>query len=292
MYIINDYQLIQTASELYLSNYHKGVKIPSSALAAILHALKQQEKLEISEEQLTWLAEMHHIDFSSLKKVLMNQLNILKPMQSKKLPKLYINSDDALISELLLSTLAIEYACEVVAESTYDVQGPAMFIFYRKNYSSAAFNTLYQQLQKDVYLITAGMVHKLLIIDNLYLKESGLPSHFSNLHQLTAYLNSDIPTTKNNWLLFYREIFNRQLDAFPEPIVNACQRGYIAYALHQFVSQFTNLWGAPMLLDKVNWFWHVDLCSFSVHQEIAIHSPYAEQDMRISIMQEKKEELV
>ncbi len=114
-------------------------------------------------------------------------------------------------------------------------------------------------------------MHKLLVIDNIYFKNSGLPTHFSNLHQLIAYFKSDIPATKNNWFLFYRELLKNDYETLPDTEINDCQRGFIAHSLHQFISQFTNLWRPATTLDKINWFWQVDLSSFTVHQEVAIH---------------------
>jgi len=284
VYVINDYQLIKTDTELYLSNYGKGVKIPSQTLASILNFLKDQEKLELSSEQLSDLAAKYHLDIDALKKVLIHQLNVLKPLKSRKFSAIYINSDEPLVAELLENTFHHEYTCHLVSENDFNFKPNTLVIFYRKNYSNNAFQTLYQHIDENVYVVTAGVLHKLLIIDNIYFKGSGLPSHFSNLHQLMAYLKSDIPATKNNWLLFYRELCKQKIDEFPEPVINACQRGYIAYCLYQFISQFTNLWDAPTTLDKLNWFWHVDLSNFSVHQEIAIHSPFSEHDMKIDLM--------
>lgn len=283
MYIINDYQLIETDTQLFLSNVGKGAKISSPVLASILSALRHQEKLEISHEELDALAKRHDTDCETLKKILVTQLNVLKPMQSRKFPSIYINTDVPLVAELLMRTLSQQHHCHVVAEDCYQYPPNALVLFYRKNYSSTDFNRLYQHLAKDIYLITSGVVHKLLIIDNLYVKDSGLPSHFSNLHQLMTYLHSDIPATKNNWLLFYRELVKQQIDKFPDPQLNACQEGYIAYCLYQFAAQFTHLWGAPTPLDKVNWFWQADLTNFTIHQEVAIHSPFSEYDMRINL---------
>lgn len=283
MYIINDYQLIETDLQLYLSNYGKGIKIPSPTLAAILVALKNQTRLEISQNELAALANAHGVEMDVLKKVLISQLNVLKPMQARKFPAIYINSDDELVAQLLQDTLKQDYLCEIVPSVQHHYTTPSLVLFYRQNYSHTDFKTLYQQLQPEVYLITAGVMHKLLIIDNLYVKGSGLPTHFSNLHQLIGYLKGDIPATKNNWLLFYRELVKQQVDQFPDSPVNACQRGYIAYSLLQFASQFTQLWGAPTPLDKINWFWQVDLSHFTVHQEVAVHSPFAEEDMRLNL---------
>lgn len=282
MYVINDYQLIATNSQLYLSNYNKGVKITSEALAAILEELKNQAQLEISEEELLNLAERYNVEAEVLKKTLITQLNVLKPLKARKFPQIIINADDELIAELLKNTLSKHYQCTFVPPQHYDFTPDSLVIFYRHNYSHTDFATLYQQLGNEIYLITAGVIHKLLVIDNLYLKESGLPSHFSNLHQLMTYLKSDIPATKNNWLLFYRELCKQQVEQFPDAVINSCQQGYIAYCLYQFVAQFTNLWSAPTTIDKVNWFWHVDLTNFTVQQEIAVHSPFSEQDMRLT----------
>lgn len=292
MYIINDYQLIETESQLYLSNYGKGAKISNQNLAAILATLKQQERLEITPEALEKLANSYDIDTEALKKLLITQLQVLKPAQSRKFPAIYINSDSTLVADLLEETLSKHYQCFKVSEEWTEFKANALVIFYRKNYSHADYKKLYRTLAEDVYLITAGVLHKLLIIDNLYLKGSGLPTHFSNLHQLLTYLQSDIPATKNNWLLFYRELIKQNIEEFPDPELNACQEGYIAYCLYQFVSQFTHLWGAPMTLDKINWFWQADLTNFSIHQEVALHSPYSEFDMRVNVKQLQTAETV
>jgi hypothetical protein len=98
-----------------------------------------------------------------------------------------------------------------------------------------------------------------------------------------AYLNSDIPGTKNNWLLFYRELMKNTLNQFPDPEVNSCQRGYIAYCLYQFMSQFTNLWNPPTPIDQVNCFWQADLTNFTIHTEAALHSPFSEYDMKLDL---------
>lgn len=290
MYVINEYQLVALSSEVYLTNSNIGAKIPNPKLAKILTTLKQFKKSECSEEQLVTLAKEFQVDLISLKKVLIQQLNVLKPMLEQKIPLIYINSDDSMITKLLHDTLEHEFTVEILAEEDRTFQSNSMVIFFRKNYSHSAFKTLYQNLGEDVYLVTAGVLHKLLIIDNLYVLGSGLPTHFSNLHQLMAYLNSDIPATKNNWLLFYREMIKNSLDQFPDPEINSCQRGYIAYCLFQFISQYTNLWGSPTPLDQINCFWQADLTQFTVHSEAALHSPFSEYDMKLNLNNLKEPE--
>ncbi len=250
------------------------------------------KKSECTEEQLSALATEFQVDTTTLKKILIEKLNLLKPMLSQKIPLIYINSDDALVANLLEETLSKEYTVKLVAEKTREFQNDSLVIFYRNNYSHQDFKTLYQNLGENTYLVTAGILHKLLIIDNLFAVNSGLPTHFSNLHQLMAYLNSDIPATKNNWLLFYRELIKNSLEQFPEPEINSCQRGYVAYCLYQFVSQYTNLWNAPTPLDQVNCFWQADLTTFTVHSEAALHSPFSEYDMKLNLKNLTAEETV
>lgn len=292
MYVINEYQLVSLASDVYLTNFNLGAKIPNPKLIQLLSALKQFEKSQCSENQLISLACEFQIDLSALKKVLIEQLNILKPMLEQKIPLIYINSDDSMIATILKETLDKEFTVEVVPEETRTYQNDSMLIFFRKNYSHSAYKTIYQNLPENVYLVTAGVLHKLLIIDNLYLCGSGLPTHFSNLHQLMTYLNSDIPATKNNWLLFYREMIKNSMDQFPDPQINSCQRGYIAYCLYQFISQYTNLWNTPTPLDQVNCFWQADLTNFTVHSEAALHSPFSEHDMKLNLKNVKEQETV
>jgi McbB family protein len=284
--------LVLAASQIYLSTDGKGAKISNPKLADILAQLQKQDFLEITEEQLLALALRFEVDIEPLKKVLINQLDVLKPMLARKIPTIFINADDELVVQLLSDSLGNEYKVTVVPESSLDFPADSLVIFYRKNYSNADFKRLYSKLSEDVYVITAGVLHKMLIIDNLYFLGSGLPTHVSNLHQLMAYLHSDIPATKNNWLLYYRNLVKNKVDEFPEPHINACQQGYIAYCLYQFTAQFTNLWKKPTTLDQINWFWHADLTTFNVHREVAIHSPFSAYDMKLNLANLKQPELV
>lgn len=283
MYVINHFQLVEISSHVYITNIHQGAKLSSKALTNILHCLKQQEKLQITEEQLNDLAKQHEVDIEQLKKVLIAQLHVLKPMLNRKFPLICINSDDEFVTNILQKTWHDHYHVKVVLPELTQFPEESLVIFYRQNYSHQDFKNLYQYLNENVYVITAGVLHQLLIIDNIYFKNSGLPTHISNLHQLMAYLKSDIPATKNNWLLFYRNMLKNEIEEFPTSIINACQKAYIAYCLHQFVSQFTNFWNTATPLDQINWFWHIDLNSFNVHSEVAVHSPFSEYDMNLNL---------
>ncbi|MDI9817799.1 MULTISPECIES: hypothetical protein [unclassified Legionella] len=283
MYLINDFQLQTINSASYIFNDSKAAKIPNDTLYQILETLKQQKQLEINETSLEAIATRHRVPLEQLKHVLITQLDILRPLAFRKFHNLYLNVDDPQICGLLSETFQAQYTIHVVKQEFRDYKPSSLVIYYRNNYSNPDFKRIYHDLPNDVYLITAGLLHKILVIDNLYFNDSGLPTHLSNLHQLMAFLNSDMPATKDNWLLFYRSMVKNNVDVFPEPVVNACQKGFIAYSLFQFASQYTQFWKAPMPLDKINWFWHVDLTSFSVHQEVAIHSAFSEYDMKLDV---------
>lgn len=283
MYIINEYQLIETASTNFINHKSKGAKLSSEVLSKLLLDLQQQPLLEISEQQLIALAAKYNLDYQQMLDVLMSQLGIVKPAQSRKFKRVYINSDDDLIADIMQQSFSRQYKVELVGPDFNDYKANSLIICYRLNYSHSDFKRLYQNLTEEVYVITAGVIHQLLIIDNLYFKGSGLPSHFSNLQQLLTYLNSDIPATKNNWLLFYRSLLKNRSEGLPDAMINSAQRAYCAYALFRFASQLTDLWAQPMPFDQANWMWHVDLNEFSLHKEVALHSPFSEYDMDINL---------
>jgi len=291
VYAINNYQLIEVSSNLYIFNESKGIKISSEVLGNILQELQQQNHLELSEQQLEQIAQQHQVNATSLKNLLIEKLSIIKPIISRKFPEIYINSDDPLVSELLQKTLQKEYQLNIIQDSQHDYNRNALVLFYRQNYSNSEFKDIYHNLKEKVYLVCAGVLHNLLIIDNLYFKKSGLPTHFSNLQQILAYLHSSIPSTKNNWLLFYRDIFKQKAERFPDSNLSECQRAYIAYCLHRFTAQFTDFWHAPMTFDQINWFWQIDLTGFHIHREAAIHSPFSEFDMDLNFDTKKQTEM-
>ena len=283
MYLINDYQLTSIQSDLYIYTDSKAAKISNQILRQVLSDLQQKDKLEMSEEDLEQLAHQYQINMEQLKTILITQLNVLRPLTSKKFTNIYLNIDDALVSMLLKDSFTDRYQVHVVPTNYTDYASGSLVVFYRNNYSSRDFKRLYHHLPDDVYVITAGIIHKILLIDNIYFNHSGLPTHVSNLHQLMGFLNSDLPATKDNWLLFYRSMVKNNVEEFPEPKINTCQQGFVAYSLHQCMSQYTHFWKAPTPLDQINWFWHIDLTNFSVHREVAIHSVFSEYDMKLNL---------
>ena len=291
VYIINDFQINLIHSDTYIHTDHKAAKISNALLNQVLSDLQQHDQSQITEDELIRLADTYQLNIDQLKNILIQQLDILRPLFSKKFSNIYINVNDPLISSLLHDSLKDTYNIQLVSDEFPAYEPDSLVIFYRSNYSSQDFKRLYHQLPDDVYLITAGIIHKILLIDNLYFNGSGLPTHVSNLHQLMAYLNSNLPATKDNWLLFYRSMVRNNVQTFPNPRINACQQGFVAYALFQFVSQFTHFWSSPTPLDQINWFWHVDLTNFNVHREVAIHSPFSEYDMKLNLTHLKQPEL-
>ncbi|CAM2961999.1 hypothetical protein [Legionella worsleiensis] len=283
MYMINEFQLVPVENELYLNNFNKGVKISSAALAGILIKLKERKKLEISVEELTQIAESFKIDSQALINALMNQLHLIKPVPDRKFGTVYLNVDDPILADFLSDAFAKEYNVKLVDPQFTAYEPASLVLFYRANYSHEEFKHLYQNLPEKVCIITAGIVHKILIIDNLYYRGSGLPTHFSNFNNLLAGIHSSLSVTKNNWLLFYRSLMRDGSESLPDPEINLCQKGFVSYCLYKFTSQFTNFWSLPTTLDSVNWFWHVDLNGLNVFKEIAIHSPYSQYDMNLNL---------
>lgn len=289
MYSINDYEISISEKEAYIFHETKAAKISNTTCLFILEHLKARVIQEISESELIALAEQCKVDLGQLKKLLIDQLDVIRPLYERKFKSIYINCDDELIAKLVSESLSKQYQVQVVANDFFEFTENSLVFFYRNNYTNPDFNTLYQLLTKNVYVITAGVVGKLLVIDNIYFKGCGLASHLSNLHQLLTYLEHGLEVGKDNWLLFYRTLLKSQLKEFPNPSINACEQGFAAYSIYKFISQFTDFWAAPLTTDQLNWFWHVDLKKFSVHKEVSIHSPFSEYDMNLDLNNLKKQ---
>jgi len=167
VYIINNFQINTISSKIYLSTDVKGVKISNNNLFLILKALLQQKNFEINDEELLVLATNYQFEVNQLKNILINQLQVIKPSLTRKFPLIYINSDNDFINTILANTYDTEYHLKVVPVNFIDFEEQSLVIFYRTNYSHADFKNLLLHLKENVYLITAGVIHKLLIIDNL-----------------------------------------------------------------------------------------------------------------------------
>lgn len=276
MYVINAYDIIDICSEHYMLSRLMGVKITSSILADMLIELNRQEKREISEKKLRDIALHYDVDIQELKQLLISKLHILRPLLSRKIPAIYLNFDDDLVEKLLSDTLTTEYNVHGCGNDFLDFQTPSLVIYYRQNYSDPDFKGVHHTLPDDVYLITCGVLHHQLVIDNIYFNRSGLPTHFSNLHDLMRDLNSDEVLSKNDSLSFYRGLYQRQLEPFPSLSLNSCQRGYIAYSINQFLARFVKFDGPPTPHDAINWRWHVDLFKFGVQKEVAISEEHVD----------------
>lgn len=271
MYIINTYEIIDICSEHYLLSFTLGAKISSPTLAQILIALNQQEKREITDKELIDIALQYAVDIKELKQLLISKLHILKPLLSRKIPLIYVNSDDLLIEQLISDTLKAEYTVNCCTKDFLDFQTPSLVIYYRQNYSDPDFRRIHQALPDDVYLITCGVLYHQLVIDNLYFNHSGLPTHFSNLHHLmTNSAPAEQSITKNDRLALYRGLYERQIETFPLLPLSPCQRGYMAYSIYQFMARFVKFDSQPTPHDAINWRWQVDLLQFGVQKEVAI----------------------
>lgn len=273
MYVISAYEVVDVGSESYFLTCALGAKIPSHALTRILMALNQQEKREISEEELMEMAFNYHVDLQALKHILISKLHILKPLLSRKIPVIYLSADDTLVETLIGDTLKAEYPVHDCPNDFLNVQTPSLIIYYRQNYADPDFKRIHQALPDDVYLITCGVLHHQLVIDNIYFNHSGLPTHFSNLHALMMDLNPDHAVSNKDSLSFYRGLYKRQIEPFPRLTLNSCQRGYIAYAINQFLARFVKFDGLPTPYDAINWRWRVDLLKFGLQKEVAILEP-------------------
>ena len=267
MYVISTYELVDVCSESYFLSDSLGAKIPSETLRHILIVLKAQEKREISEKKLMEIALQSEVDMNELKQILISKLHILKPLLPRKIPHIYLNSDDELVEKLIGDTLRSEYNVLCCPHDFLDFQTPSLVIYYRQNYSDPDFKRVHHALMDNVYLITSGVIHHQLVIDNIYFNHSGLPTHVSNLHDLMQHSgNSDS-------LSFYRGLYRNKIDTFPTLSLNACQRGYIAYSIYQFIARFVTFDGKPTPHDAINWRWHVDLLTFGIQKEVAILEP-------------------
>jgi McbB family protein len=283
LYIINDFQMVCWDSNYFLSHYNKAMRIPGVKLAEVLIQLSKRPTLEISESELMTMATSHGINFDDLKSALMNKLGVLQKKSSRMFEHLYINSDDDLVTSMLSDGFKRSYKIHTMAGDDFALNSPALLLMYRNNYTHADFKKVYRSLPDNVYLITAGVIHRILVIDNVYYKGSGLPTHFSNLNQLLAGMHSQLSITSNNWLLFYRALLKTGMTNLPEPELSSSQKGYISHSLSRFMNQFTDFWKQPTLLDDLNWFWHIDLNSMSVYREIATHSPFSEYEMNLNL---------
>ena len=266
VYVINPYEIIDSCSERYILNRIMAAKIPSHTLADILIELNQQEKREISEKKLCAIALQYEVNIDELKQILISKLRILAPLLSRKIPLIYINSDDELVEKLLCDTLKMDYNVQCCPNEFLDFQPASLVIYFRRNYSDPDLKQACRTLMDDVYLITCGVLHHQLLIDNIYFNHSGLPTHASNLHDAM----SAQAASKNNSLSFYRLLYTSQIETFPMLPLNPCQRGYIAYSIYQFLARFVNFDGQPTPHDAINWRWQVDLLTFGVQKEVAI----------------------
>ena len=270
VYVIKAYEITDIGSESYILSFMMGAKISSTTLTQILIALNQQEKREISEKELTDIALHYEVDIEELKWLLISKLQVLAPLFSRKIPAIYLNFDDELVEKLLGDTLKVEYNVHRCASDLLDFQTPSLVIYYRQNYSDPDFKKVYESLKEDMYLITCGVLHHQLVIDNIYFNHSGLPTHFSNLHSLMIDSSSSDLLGKKDCLSLYRGLYQRQIETFPTLSLNPCQRGYIAYSIHQFLARFVKFDGQPTPHDALNWRWQVDLFKFGVEKEVAI----------------------
>lgn len=281
-YSIKRFEIIEHSSRLFIQAHDFAAALDNPHLQSFLRDLRSQKKNEISSMELDTLALKHCLPSEGVKNLLLNTMNIIKPHIRPKLDRLYINADEALITEVLAQTFAPDYEVTVTHRHDYPRTEKALVLFYRNQYTSEDYQAMYRALHDNLYLITAGVAHQLLVIDNLFYKNSGLPSHFSNVNQLLGAVQSGMPISQTNWVVFYRELMQKGSESLPSMQLDASQYAFAAYCLANFARQFTGLCSGTALMDKLNWFWHVDLKDGTILKDVAVHSPFSAQDMGLT----------
>jgi McbB family protein len=283
-YSIKPFELIKHAQRVFIQSYDFAAAIENERLQNLLMELGAQNNNQITALELASLAEKYQLPSEELTTVLINTMGIIKPILRAKLSKLYINTDVPLISDILAQTFSSDYDVVVSTDHVYTQDEKVLVLFYRKQYTSDDFKAVYRALHKNTYLITAGVAHQILVIDNVFYQSSGLPTHFSNVNQLLGAVQSGMPISQNNWVVFYRELMQQGSEALPALKLNASQQAYVAYCLTKFTEQFTGLCSGTATMDKLNWFWHVDLKDGSILKDVAVHSPFSSQDMGLELI--------
>ena len=107
------------------------------------------------------------------------ELCILYLRGSNKIKKLALDINDPLIHDLIESHFN-DLVTIIPFSNIDDAYGKKdqFILCYRQHYNDVYFSEALSRLAYEQYIITAGIGHQILHIDNLFSKHSGLPSHF------------------------------------------------------------------------------------------------------------------
>ena len=280
-FIINKFLAVDIKNSLLIYNKKIGVNLKSPEINYIIKKIQNHKSGVIQDQDLKVIASKSSVNYEALIDFLVNKIYILYPRTERMFKNVILDIEDELIYNILYNTYSSEFSVKSSSEYSYTDEETSLTIFYRNSYLSKDYSEIYNRIKKNDYIITSGTLASNLIIDNIYFANSGLPTHFSGVNNCLAAIDNELSITKNNWLLFYRELMKNDLDEFPVIDPDSSQKAYISYCLRQFANQYTSFWTYPTTLDMVNWYWNVDLNSMEITKEVALHSPFSEQDMNL-----------
>lgn len=280
IYHVNDFAYFQ--ADEYKHGYYYSIavsaKITHEKVAVFLSHLARLRLKEIKQRDLIDLFQRYNLD-TNIQDYLQQQLQLFVPIASDRFEHLYVISDNPSLGHDLCAECITGYGLDVMGS---DAAIPistrnSLIVLFNQNYRRSNFTSIYQSSrQPDSYFVTAYIIHKYLIIDNIYNCSKGVPCHFCNFDRRVNNLMANPISQKTSWYNFYQSVLQTKADIVPVIPMTKAREGIILFSLVRFIKAFLATYKPSMYLEEVNESHCIDLETGDVAKNASVHWPHCE----------------
>ena len=273
-FVFKPYALYQMEGHTYCYTHQTSAKITHPPLIHFLETIAQQKLDLFTQEEIELLLQRYSLHHDSTLKFLMENLRILTWHDEEQFQNLYIFSDNAEVKEALTQEFFKHYGITVIVhDRPSSINKPkSLVLLFNEHYQEQHYKDLYSLPHlNDTFFITAFLVDKYLIIDNLYNKQKGVPCHFCNVNHLKTTAITSPEIQHFSWLIFYRQLLKGKENFFPATPLTVMNKHLVVYTLCQYIKRYLDPAAHELWHDNINEFWHVDLERNQIEKEAATH---------------------
>lgn len=279
-YFVRSFDLVEMTEFTLLISDGSTAKVTHPIIISLLQDLKQLRMSYIEEEFLSKKIRLHELPQKQTEEFLKRDFRILTDVSkiSKNNPlfnKVRIYTDHTQSAEAWLSYLrrdGILDASVVDSKSPFNLSAfnskHCLFVTFQKNYEPDLISDIYGALGNDGTngALTSYMHANQFWIDGLYIKDLGLPSHFSHI---AKWRDLEKNASNNSGWLGLFDLFLAQGRAFNNPYrATDVELNLAAFHLLRKIIEFAGINEHPPHLNDMPRAKRVDLSTGSYSSEI------------------------
>lgn len=235
----------------YVYTQYLSCKTKSKHFIQFLETLSKNDIRHVDAAQLETMVFSHKLSYGEVFDFLHDKLKIIQVIHKEPFLELAVHSDSDLVSNTMKGCFEKHHAlrCLSFNDDASFSRNDVLHAIFITDYDNKKIGLAYEKAnQTDSYFITAYLIHKYALIDNVYIPSKGLPCHFCFLERMKLRVKNNVTVrdmSSSTWMHFYEDIIHENEDFVPHLPITDIQLNFV---LFHYVNKINALLGTPVEL--------------------------------------------